>query len=93
MEEIVDCGGFISIPGIVTFKNASSMKDVAKHVPLSRLLIETDAPFLTPSPHRGKRNEPQYLIHTAQYIAELRSITQNELIKSTDKNARDIFKI
>jgi TatD DNase family protein len=93
MEEIVEQGGYISIPGIVTFKNAPIMKEVAKKVPLSRLLIETDAPFLTPAPHRGKRNEPSYLIHTAQYIADLRVIPLNELIKHTDRNAREIFGI
>ena len=91
MEEIVDCGGYISIPGIVTFKNAKQMKDVAKSVPLSRLLIETDAPFLTPHPHRGKKNEPQYLVHTAQYIADLREMSLEEFIVQTDHNTKEVF--
>ena len=93
MHEIIHKGGYISIPGIVTFKNAHRMKEVAREVPLERLIIETDAPFLTPTPHRGKRNEPCYLKHTAQYIADIRGISIDELIAHTDRNARTIFGI
>lgn len=93
MFEIVAKGGYISIPGIVTFKNAHVMKQVAKEVPLDRLLIETDAPFLTPTPHRGKRNEPRYLLHTAEYIAKLRDMSVHALVAATDANARAIFGI
>ena len=93
MYEIVNKGGFISIPGIVTFKNAHSMKEVARKVPLERLLIETDSPFLTPKPHRGKRNEPCYLKHTAQYIADIRGIGIHDLTRHTDRNTRLIFGI
>ena len=93
MHEIVEHGGYISIPGIVTFKNAQVMQQVALEVPLERLLIETDSPFLTPTPHRGKRNEPCYLVHTAQYISNLRNITIEELIFHTDRNTRLIFSL
>ena len=93
MRDIVDTGGYISIPGIVTFKKALVMKQVSKEVPLDRLLIETDSPFLTPKPHRGKRNEPRYIRHTAEYIAHLRGVSVEELVFHTDNNARNIFGI
>ena len=93
MHEIVRKGGYISIPGIVTFKNAHTMKEVAREVPIERLLIETDAPFLTPSPHRGTRNEPCYIKHTAEYIAHLRSMSIDTLVEHTDRNTYDLFGI
>jgi len=91
MEEIVEKGGYISIPGIVTFKKSKMMKSVAKSVPLDRLLIETDSPFLTPKPHRGQRNEPKFIVHTAQYIAELRGMERDELVAHTDRNTYAVF--
>lgn len=91
MEQIVARGGYISIPGIVTFKNAGSMADVAIVVPLERLLIETDSPFLTPVPHRGKRNEPAYVALVAAKIASLRGMDVGELDRVTTANAKRVF--
>ncbi len=65
-KTFINMGYYISIPGTVTFNNASQIQDVVRRVPLNRLLLETDAPFLAPIPYRGKRNEPAYIIHTAQ---------------------------
>lgn len=84
---------YISLGGPVTFKNATDPKEVAVEVPLERLLIETDAPFLTPHPYRGKRNEPAYVALIAEQIATLRNISLEELNKATTKNAFDVFKI
>lgn len=92
-EEYIKLGFYISIGGPVTFKNARIVKDVAQSVPLDKLLIETDCPYLTPEPYRGKRNEPMYVKYTAAEIASLRGITVEELAEATSKNARDLFNI
>ncbi|HHB75544.1 MAG TPA: TatD family deoxyribonuclease [Desulfobulbus sp.] len=91
-EKIMDLGFLISIPGIVTFKNAYSLHEVAATLPLGSMLIETDGPFLTPVPYRGKRNEPGYIIHTAQKIAELAGIPLRHVAAATTANAQSIFK-
>ena len=87
----MDLGFYISISGVVTFKNAQSTQDVAKRVPLDRLLVETDAPFLAPVPHRGKPNEPGYVRHTAEFIAQLRGISLEELAEQTTNNFFNLF--
>lgn len=83
----------ISLGGPVTFKNAKQPKDVAKHVPLDKLLVETDAPYLTPHPYRGKRNEPAYVKLVAKEIAELKGVTFEEVAEATTKNAKMIYGI
>jgi TatD DNase family protein len=89
----LDMGFFISFSGIVTFKNAAELRDVAARVPLDRLLIETDAPYLAPVPHRGKTNEPSFVPHVARQIAELRGMTQEAVAELTRENARRMFKL
>lgn len=87
----IDLGYHISIPGTVTYKNALKTQDVAARMPIERLLIETDAPFLSPLPHRGKRNEPLFVKHTAQKIAQLRNMDFEELALQTTLNAKRLF--
>ncbi|MDD5712893.1 MAG: TatD family hydrolase [Smithellaceae bacterium] len=89
----IDMGFLISIPGAVTFNKAEEMQKVARGVPLDSLLVETDSPFLSPQPHRGKRNEPSHVVHTARRIAEIRGITFDELAAATTANARRIFNL
>jgi TatD DNase family protein len=84
-------GFHISIAGPVTFPQSTKLVEVARRVPLDRLLLETDAPYLTPVPHRGKRNEPAYLVHTAQKVAEIRGISLEELASATTANAARLF--
>ncbi len=84
-------GFYISFSGIVTFKKSVDLQEVAKIVPLDRLLVETDAPYLTPEPFRGKRNEPAFVVKTAEKIAALKEITLEELTKQTTKNAQHLF--
>jgi len=92
-KTFIDMGYYISIPGTITYNNASQTQDVVKRVPLNRLLLETDAPFLTPIPYRGKRNEPSYIIHTAQKIANLRGISFEVVSYQTSKNVCELFNL
>lgn len=83
----------ISIAGPVTFNNATKVQEVAKQISLDWLLVETDCPYLTPVPHRGKRNEPANVLHVAEFIAKLRGISLEELAVKTTANAKKLFKI
>jgi TatD DNase family protein len=92
-EAALEMGFYISFSGIVTFKNAKQLKDVAQRVPLERILIETDAPYLAPVPHRGKLNQPAYVKHVAEEIAMLRGITLEEVGRNTTENFARLFKL
>jgi TatD DNase family protein len=92
-KKVLDLGFYISVTGVVTFKNAQVTKEVVKYVPIDRLLIETDSPFLTPAPHRGKRNEPYYVKFVAEHIAELRGMDFEDFCRCTTENASKLFKI
>ena len=84
---------YISLGGPVTFKNAKKPKEVAIEIPLDKLLIETDCPYLAPHPYRGKRNEPAYVKLVAEQIAELKGISLEEVAKATTENAKKLFDI
>lgn len=88
----LDLNFYISFSGIVTFKSATDLQDVAKKVPLDRLLIETDSPYLAPVPYRGKRNDPSYVVHVAEKIAELRGQTLSTIEDNTTENFLRLFK-
>jgi TatD DNase family protein len=90
-ERAIDLGFYISISGPVTYKNARQLPEIIRALPLDRLLVETDCPFLTPHPHRGKRNEPAYVRLVAEQIAKLRSMPFDELAMATTANARRLF--
>lgn len=92
-EEVLDLGFLISIPGVATFTNAQSLREVIKRVPLEHLLLETDGPFLAPVPYRGKRNEPKYILYTAQLVAELKNISLEEVARVTTANAIRLFNL
>ena len=85
-------GFYVSFSGIVTFKNAKELKEVAKAVPLERMLIETDSPYLAPMPHRGKTNEPAFVRHVAEEIARLKNVSLEEVAKATTNNFFRLFK-
>lgn len=91
-QAAMDLQFYISFSGIVTFRNATEIQAVAKRVPLDRLLIETDSPYLAPNPHRGKPNEPAYVRYVAEFIAELRGISVDELAQATTENFFRLFK-
>ena len=90
-ERALELGFMISFAGNVTFKKADALREVARQVPLERLLVETDCPFLTPVPHRGKRNEPARVADTARFLAELRGVSLEELGRATSANFERIF--
>ena len=92
-QECLEMNFYISLGGPVTFKNAKKPKEVAMQVPLERLLIETDCPYLAPHPYRGKRNEPAYVKLVAEHIAELKNLSFEEVAKATTENAKKLFGI
>lgn len=89
----LDLGFYISFSGVVTFKNATQIQASAKLVPLDKLLVETDCPFLAPVPKRGKRNEPAFVAHVASYLAQLRGESLDTLADATTANARQLFRL
>ncbi|HMP72445.1 MAG TPA: TatD family hydrolase [Kiritimatiellia bacterium] len=89
--KLLDLGFLLSFSGIVTFRNAEELREVAKATPLDRLLIETDAPYLAPVPHRGKTNEPGYVVHVAETLASVRGDALQRLSEQTTTNARFLF--
>jgi len=91
-EQAIELGFYISFSGIVTFKNATALKEVARHVPLDKMLVETDSPFLAPIPFRGKTNQPAYVKYVAEEIANLRGIPVEEVAAATTANFFNLFK-
>ncbi len=92
-KKILDMGGKVSIPGIVTFPKATELQETVKFLPLDSFFVETDCPFLTPVPMRGKRNEPAYVIYTVKKIAELKNTSEEEIADTTTKNAIKFFNL
>ncbi len=90
-DAAMEMGFYISVSGIATFKNAAALREVIRSVPLERLVVETDAPFLAPVPHRGKTNEPAFVVHTARMLAELKGVSESELAAATTENFFRLF--
>jgi TatD DNase family protein len=92
-EAAVELGFLISFSGVVTFKKAEDLRETARRLPMDRVTIETDAPFLAPVPYRGRRNEPAYVVETARALAELRGTTVEEIGRATSENFARLFKL
>lgn len=92
-QEVIKRGWYVSFSGIVTFKKSELLRDAARIVPLENLLIETDAPYLAPQKHRGKQNEPAFIQETAKLLAEIKQVSVEQLITTTQNNAKKLFKI
>lgn len=90
-QEAIDLGYYIGFTGPVTYKNAGALRDVLARTPMDRILIETDAPFLTPQAHRGQRNEPAYVVHVAEQVARVRDMNLNVVKAMTTENAACVF--
>jgi TatD DNase family protein len=87
----VELGLHVSFSGILTFKTSQALRDIARDIPLERLLVETDAPYLAPTPYRGKRNEPSYVVETAKVLAEVKGVPFDEIARVTTENARRCY--
>lgn len=87
----IDMGFYISISGIITFRNADELRDVVRQIPLDKLLVETDSPWLAPVPYRGKQNQPGYVLEVAEYVAQLKGVSFQELAEITTRNFYDLF--
>jgi TatD DNase family protein len=92
-QAAIDLGFYISFSGILTFKKATSIKEVAQTIPLDKILVETDSPYLAPTPHRGKTNQPAFVKHVAEEIARLRNISVEEVGAATSQNFNRLFKL
>ena len=92
-EAAVELGFYISFSGVITFKKVEALRETARSIPVDRILIETDSPFLAPIPYRGRRNEPAYVIETARVIGDLRGIESGELGRQTSENFKRLFAI
>ncbi len=89
----LDLGFYLSFTGIITFKNAGPLRDVVRDVPLENMFVETDSPYLTPVPHRGKRNEPAYVRLVAEAVARIKGVSLQEVAQTTTRNVRQLFRI
>jgi TatD DNase family protein len=92
-QRAIEIGFMVSFSGIVTFKKADELRAIAKHVPLDRLLIETDCPYLSPIPYRGKRNEPAYVIEVARCLAGIHGLEMEEIGRITSENFKRFFEL
>ncbi|OLD41273.1 MAG: TatD family deoxyribonuclease [Nitrospirae bacterium] len=92
-KNALDLGFLLSFSGVITFQNATMLRDIVKTVPMDRILVETDSPYLTPAPHRGKRNEPAHVRLVAEKIAAIQGMTADQIAELTSQNARRVFKI
>ncbi len=92
-KDALDLGFLLSFSGVITFQNATMLRDIVKTVPMDRILVETDSPYLTPAPHRGTRNEPAHVRLVAEKIAAIQGMTADQVAELTSQNARRVFKI
>jgi len=88
----LDLGFYLSFTGIITFKNAEPLRDVVRNVPLDRMLVETDSPYLTPVPHRGKRNEPAFVRFVAETVAKVKTVSLEDVARATTSNVHELFR-
>ncbi|MBI3062066.1 MAG: TatD family hydrolase, partial [Deltaproteobacteria bacterium] len=92
-REFLDLGFYLSFTGIITFKNADALRDVARRLPLERILLETDSPYLTPVPHRGRRNEPSFVGYVAETLSQVRGADFDQVAETTSRNTETLFGI
>ena len=90
-KKLIDIGCYISISGIVTFKNSDDLRESILNIPLENLLVETDSPYLAPDPYRGKVNEPSYIVHTVEKLAQIKKIEKKIIVEKTTKNFKTLF--
>ena len=92
-KEYVKMGYYIGVGGVVTFKNAKKLKQVVEEIPLESIVLETDCPYLAPEPFRGKRNSSLYLPYVAEKIAEIKGVSAEEVVRQTEENSRQLYRL
>ena len=92
-KKLIDINCFISVSGIITFKNSTDLVNIVNTIPINNLLVETDSPYLAPSPYRGKSNEPSYIIHTVKKLSQIKNLSMNDVMKITSNNFFKIFNL
>ena len=92
-KKLLDINCYISVSGIITFKNSTELVDTVSLIPIEKLLVETDSPYLSPLPHRGKSNEPSYIIHTVEKLSQIKKVSKEKVITNTTNNFRKLFDI
>ena len=92
-KKLLDLNCYISLSGIITFKNSAELADAASYIPIQKLLVETDSPYLAPLPYRGKTNEPSYIIQTIEKLSKIKKISKESVIENTTKNFKELFSI
>ena len=92
-NKLIDLNCYISLSGIITFKNSKELVDTVASIPMKNLLVETDSPYLTPAPYRGKSNEPSYIIHTVEKLSQIQNLSKESIMKYTTNNFKDLFNL
>ena len=92
-KKLLDINCYISVSGIITFQKSTELVDTVSHIPLEKLLVETDSPYLAPSPHRGKPNEPSYIIHTVEKLSQIKNVSKQSVMSNTTNNFRKLFNL
>ena len=92
-RKLLDIGCYISVSGIITFKNSSDLTNTVSAIPIEKLLIETDSPYLSPVPYRGKINEPSFIIHTVEKLSQIKKLSKDEVMKYTTNNFKNLFNL
>ena len=93
VKKLLDIDCYISVSGIITFKNSTELSNVVSYIPLEKLLVETDSPYLAPLPYRGKPNEPSFIIHTIEKLSKIKNLSKEDIVKTTSYNFLKLFKI
>ena len=92
-KKLIDINCYISVSGIITFKNSTELADVVSSIPIENLLVETDSPYLAPVPYRGKSNEPSYIVHTVERLSQIKNVSNEYVMSNTTNNFRKLFKL
>jgi len=92
-KKLIDINCYISVSGIITFKNSTELSDTVSSIPIEKLLVETDSPYLSPSPYRGKSNEPSYIVHTVDKLSEIKNLPKEVIMEKTSDNFFQIFNL
>ena len=92
-KKLIDINCYISVSGIITFKNSTELSDTISSIPIDNLLVETDSPYLAPMPYRGKSNEPSYIVHTVEKLSQIKNVSKEHVMSNTTKNFKKLFKL